>query len=103
MSKQKNKNNKIYFTEEQIAAMRKEARETENGDYFEIYRRETEKLVGTLNIENLNQFLLSSMDNSDTFDMEEFERRNKEFDRKYPTDADKKRAFKLARRGYNVF
>ncbi len=93
---------KAYFTDADIEAMRKEARDTD-GDYFEIYQREAEKLLGKLDIENLNQFLVDSIDNSDTFDAEEFERRNNEFNKKYPTDADKKRAFKIARKGYDVF
>ncbi len=101
MSRKSKKEHKEYFTDAQIEAMKKEARDSD-GDFFEIYRRETEKLLGKLNIENLNQFLLDSHYNSPAIDYEAFAIRMKELNKKYPTAADKKRAFNLMRKGYDV-
>ncbi len=94
-------NNKEYFTDADIEAMKREARDTD-GDFFEIFKRETEKLLGKLDIENLTQFLLDSHINGPKIDIEEFNRRKRELDAKYPTKEDKKRAYKLMRKGFDI-
>ncbi len=92
---------KTTFTKEEIEAMKKEARETD-GDFFEIYEREAERLLGKLDIENLNQYLLDKHESMPEFDVADFEREMKEFDKKYPTQKDKDRAIALMRKGYDV-
>ncbi len=95
------KEKKEYFTDAQIEGMKREARET-NGDYFEIYQREAEKILGKWDIKNLNQFLIDSHNNSDGSEVERFLRDMAEFDRKYPTEEARKEAINRMRKGYDV-
>ncbi len=94
-------NKKTGFTKDEIEAMKKEARDTD-GDFYEIYEREAEKLLGKLDIANLNQFLLDKHHSMPEFDVKDFEREMREFDQKYPTQKDKDRAIELMRKGYDV-
>ncbi len=88
---------KEHFTDVKIKAMKKEDR-----DFYDIFSRKTEKLLGPLNIGNLNQFLLDCHHNSREIDIEEFVKKPKEFVAKYPTEEDRDRAYKLMRKGYDV-